>query len=79
MRASEPMDVSWFKSATSQRLRAQGLADGVLLNLTDRGIEVPDEVRERIESCEDRELLQVWHSRANRVERVDDVFRDAND
>ena len=74
------MDTTFFRSHTSQVLRAegrvQGLAECVLLNLTVRGVDVPGEVRERIESCEDRELLRVWHARAIRVERAEDIFGD---
>lgn len=70
------VDPSFFRSRTSQRLRAEGLAEGVLLNLTGRGIPVPEDVRERIESCEDRVLLKAWHERARQVESADQIFAD---
>ena len=70
------VDTSFFRSHTSQVLRAQGLAEGVLMNLSARDIEVPDEVRERIEACEDRDLVKTWHARALTVARAEDIFDD---
>jgi hypothetical protein len=74
------VDTSFFRSRTSQILRAQGraqgLADGVLRNLSARGIEIPDEVRERVEACEDRELIEIWHDRSLTVAHAEEIFDD---
>ena len=70
------VDTSFFRSHTSQVFRARGLARGVLLTLADRGLDVSNEVRERIESCEDPELLETWVVRAWKIERAEDIFGD---
>ena len=70
------VDTSFFRSHTSQVFRAQGLAQGVLRALAVRGIEVSDEVRERIGACEDLELADTWLVRAMRVARAEDIFDD---
>ena len=70
------MDVntSFFRSHTSQVFRAQGYAEGLLDLLAGREIEVSDEVRDRIEACEDRELAKLWLIRALTVARAEDIF-----
>jgi pyrimidine operon attenuation protein/uracil phosphoribosyltransferase len=75
------MDVntSFFRSHTSQVFRAQGAVEMVLVVLNERGIEVSDEVRERIEACEDLELAKLWLNRALTVVRAEDVFEDTID
>ena len=71
------MDTRFFRSHTSQVFRAQGLAEGVLMNLAARDIEVPEEVRVRVEECEDRDLVRIWHARALKVTRAEDIFEDS--
>ncbi|HMS76379.1 hypothetical protein [Gordonia sp. (in: high G+C Gram-positive bacteria)] len=39
-----------------------------------RGIDVPDAVRERVQSCEDLEQLETWLSRAATAQTIGDVF-----
>ena len=73
------MDARFFRSHTAQVLRAQGLAHGVLRALAVRGIDVSDEVRERIEACEDLELAETWLVRAMKVSRAEDVLEDTID
>ena len=73
------MDARFFRSHTAQVLRAQGLAQGVLRTLAVRGIDVLDEVRERIETCEDLELAETWLVRAMKVSRAEDVLEDTID
>jgi hypothetical protein len=68
------MDARFFRSHTAQVFRAQGLAQGVVRALAVRGMEVSDEVRERIEACEDIELAEAWLVRAMKVGRAEDVF-----
>ena len=73
------MDARFFRSHTAQVFRAQGLAHGVLRTLAVRGIDVSDEVRERIEACEDLELADTWLVRAMKVSRAEDVLEDTID
>lgn len=54
--------------------KAEGKAEAVLTVLRAQGIEVSEEVRERIEGTTDLELLDTWLSRVVRAERVEDVF-----
>ncbi|MBD0842746.1 hypothetical protein [Streptomyces sp. TRM68416] len=72
------VDLSFFRSETSQRLRAEGRAEGraedVLLILDTRGIEVPDAARERIASCTDLDELRTWLTRAVTATTADDLF-----
>jgi hypothetical protein len=68
------MDLSFYRSRTSQKLRAEGFSEANLLELEERGIPVSDEVRERIESCDDRRLLRAWIRRAMTVESADQIF-----
>jgi hypothetical protein len=53
---------------------AKGEAKGVLLVPADRGIEVSDQVRERITSCTDTAQLELWLRRVVTVETADQLF-----
>ena len=55
---------------------AKGEARAVLAVLSARGIEVPGDVRERIEACTDLEQLDSWIRRAATARTVQDVFED---
>ncbi|MFD9001877.1 hypothetical protein ACFV0T_13030 [Streptomyces sp. NPDC059582] len=72
------VDLSFFRSETSQRLRAEGRAEGraedILLILTTRGIEVPEHVRERIAECTDLDTLRSWLTNALTAETAEDLF-----
>lgn len=68
------VDLSFYRSRTSQRLRAEGVARAVFAVLEERGIPVSDEVREHIEECEDRTLLEAWVRRALKVDTADQIF-----
>ncbi|MFE9177047.1 hypothetical protein ACFYN5_12360 [Streptomyces sp. NPDC007126] len=74
-------DLSFFQSQTAQNLRAEGRAVGraeaILLLLGDRGVEVPEEARERILGCQDLEVLDLWVRRAVTAVSVAEVFGDA--
>ncbi|HET6636938.1 MAG TPA: hypothetical protein VFH77_18145 [Streptomyces sp.] len=67
---------------TAQRLRAEGRAEAraearaedVLLLLDQRGVEVPDDVREHIAGCRETETLDRWFTRAITAESVGEVF-----
>ncbi|WP_409470320.1 hypothetical protein [Streptomyces sp. HC307] len=68
------VDLSFFRSQTSQRLRAMGRAEDVLLILESRGIEVPEATRERIMTCTDLDTLRTWVIRAVHVEAAEKLF-----
>jgi hypothetical protein len=74
------VDLSFFRSETSQRLRAEGRAAGhaedLLLVLEERGIEVPDDVRARITDCTDLETLRTWLRRSLTATTAGDLFTD---
>jgi hypothetical protein len=67
---------------TAEKLRAEGRAEAtakatakaVLAFLEARDIEVPDDLRARIISCTDLELLDAWVRRAATVESAGDLF-----
>ncbi|WP_219466240.1 hypothetical protein [Nonomuraea rhizosphaerae] len=46
----------------------------VLETLEDRGISVPDELRERILLCLEEDKLQIWLDLAHKVRRAEDLF-----
>jgi len=72
------VDLSFFRSETSQRLRAEGRAEGraqdILLLLTARDITLTDEARRRITACQDLDLLGTWFRRAITAATADEVF-----
>jgi hypothetical protein len=82
------VDLSFFRSETSQRLRAESRAEGLavglavgraealLLVLQTRGLELTDAVRERITGCSDLEVLRGWLGRAVSADRVEEIFGD---
>jgi hypothetical protein len=53
---------------------ARGEAKAVLAVLGARGIEVTDEVRERVSGCTDLGQLETWIRRAATANTVDDLF-----
>lgn len=53
---------------------AKGEAKALLTVLATRGIDVPDEVRERITGCMDLDQLETWISRAVTATSIDEVF-----
>ena len=73
------VDTSFFRSRTSNLIRASAFSDAILAEFAERGINVPDEVRERIETCEDRTLLMAWFKRAMKVSSAGDIFYDPID
>ncbi|MEV0079833.1 hypothetical protein AB0H58_25785 [Nocardia neocaledoniensis] len=86
------MDLSFFRSETSRRLRAEGreqglekgleegrdrgIADSILRILTRRGITVSVAAEARIISCHDRDQLTAWLDRAITVGTVEEMFAD---
>nr|WBO79686.1 hypothetical protein SBE_003402 [Streptomyces sp. SBE_14.2] len=76
------VDLSFFRSETSQRLRDEGRTEGlskgriedILLILDTRGVEVTEAARERITSSTDLDELRGWLTRALTVRSADDLF-----
>lgn len=56
--------------------RAEGIARGILLLLEQRDIDVTDENRERITTCEDTDTLYQWLLRAATAVSAEDIFTD---
>ncbi|MDX2679927.1 hypothetical protein PV333_26905 [Streptomyces sp. NY05-11A] len=82
------VDLSFYKSYIAEEIRdegreeglekgrAMGRAEDILFVLEQRGIEVPDETRDRITGCDDPDLLRHWFARALTVLAVEDIFGD---
>ncbi|MFF7528501.1 hypothetical protein ACFZB2_05235 [Streptomyces bobili] len=54
--------------------RVEALAEVTLRILRVRGIDVPDDVRARVEACTDLDQLIRWSERAVHAARADDLF-----
>ncbi|WP_349017288.1 hypothetical protein [Streptomyces solicavernae] len=71
---------SFFRSKTSQRLRAEGHTEGraedILRILDRRSIDVTPEARDRITNCHDLDVLGDWLDRTLTATVVDDLFHD---
>lgn len=70
------VDLSFFRSETSQRLRNEGIVVSVLHTLERRSIAVSDADRERIRSCTDPNRLLNWLDKAATATSVDVLFED---
>jgi hypothetical protein len=57
-----------------EEARVATLAEAILDVFDARGIEVDKASRERIESCDDAEVLNVWHRRAVVVGAASELF-----
>ncbi|PXX69046.1 hypothetical protein DFR70_102732 [Nocardia tenerifensis] len=76
------IDLSFFRSETSQRLRdegriegrSEGVAGSILRILERRGVVVDDGVRERLTSCTDLALLERWLDRSLTVTSTAELF-----
>lgn len=68
--------LSYFRSEPFQRLRAEGVADSLLLVLAARDIEVTAKARSRIYACTDRPTLDTWLERSATATTIGDVFDD---
>lgn len=75
-------DLSFFRSESSQLLRAEGRVEGrvegiagsILRILARRGVTVPEAARERITACDDVTLLNTWLDRSVDARSVEEVF-----
>lgn len=74
------VDLSFYRSYISEEIRdegrAQGRAEDLLIVLEQRGLDVPDGVRERITGCVDPDTLRRWLTRAVTAPAAEDIFDD---
>ncbi|MCP4546605.1 MAG: Uma2 family endonuclease, partial [bacterium] len=56
--------------------RVDGMALSVVTVLEGRNLDVPDEVRERILTCKDADVLRRWLTRAGNVATAEEIFRE---
>ncbi|MFH9729448.1 hypothetical protein [Streptomyces sp. NPDC017260] len=82
------VDLSFYKSYISEEIRdegreqgraqgrAEGRAEDVLLVLEQRGLDVSDDVRERVTGCDDPEVLRRWLARAVTVPKAEEIFEE---
>ncbi|MFF3987522.1 hypothetical protein ACFY0B_23355 [Streptomyces sp. NPDC001797] len=68
------VDLSIFQSQTAQALRAEGLAEALLVVLSGCGIHISDDVRERITTCDDHDTLTTWLTRAATATTMAELF-----
>ncbi|MER7826643.1 hypothetical protein ABTX85_29250 [Streptomyces sp. NPDC096097] len=76
------VDLSFYKSYISEEIRdegraqgrAQGHAEDLLIVLEQRGLDVSDDVRERIAGCDDPDTLRRWLTRAVTAPAAEDIF-----
>ncbi|MGP9019201.1 hypothetical protein ACT1U9_12390 [Streptomyces sp. BR1] len=83
-------DLSFFSSPISEEIRAEARAEGraegraqgiaesraedILHVLDHRGVDVPDEARERIATCGDLDALSRWFDRAITATTAEEIF-----
>ncbi|MEV6361501.1 hypothetical protein [Nocardia asteroides] len=71
-------DLSFFRSESAQKLRAQGRVEGraedVLLILRHRGVAVADDAVDRIRTCQDERQLATWLRMALDVSSTGELF-----
>ncbi|SHH99446.1 hypothetical protein SAMN05444521_3111 [Streptomyces sp. 3214.6] len=76
------VDLSFYKSSISEEIRAearvQTAAEDILIVLEARGLDVPDETRDRVTDCDDLDLLCHWLTRAVTVASAEEIFADGN-
>lgn len=82
------VDLSFYTSYLSEEIRdegrtagraegrAQASADAILLVLEQRGIAVPDDVRDRVTGCDAPETLRAWLMRAVTADSAEEIFAD---
>ncbi|MEU0503708.1 hypothetical protein [Nocardia sp. NPDC005998] len=68
------LDLSFFRSPTSQAMRAEVRANYILRVLDRHGIPVSDEIRTRVLTCTDNAILDQWFDRALTATDAIDLF-----
>ena len=76
-----PSTLSFFRSETSQRLRAEvrteGLSDAVVRILERRGVPLSQDARDRIHGCTCTGVPDEWLARALSATKAEDLFTHA--
>ncbi|MEH0575951.1 hypothetical protein [Streptomyces sp. B21-108] len=76
------VDLSPYKSYIFEEFRDEGRAqrgaEDIVLVLEARGLDIADEVRERVTGCDDPDLLRHWLTRAVTVGSAEEIFADGN-
>ncbi|WP_026338179.1 hypothetical protein [Nocardiopsis sp. CNS-639] len=71
-------DTYEYSSAWTESLKAKGRAEGearaIFRLLTRRGIDIPEEARERINACRDLDQLDTWFDRGFTITHIDELF-----
>ena len=70
------VDPSFYKSYIAEEIRAENRAQDVLLVLEQRGLDIPDAVRSRVQDCHDPEILRHWLARAVTAAEAEGIFGD---
>ncbi len=77
------VDLSFCKSYLVEEIRDEARTESrvqdILLVLETRGLDVPDEVRERVIGCDDPGLLRRWLTRAVTAPSAGEIFTEAPD
>lgn len=72
------VDLSPYKSYIFEEFRDEGRAqrgaEDIVLVLEARGLDVSDEVRERVAGCDDPDLLREWLTRAVTASSAEEIF-----
>jgi len=72
------VDLSPYKSYIFEEFRDEGRAqrgaEDIVLVLEARGLDVSDEVRERVTGCDDPDLLREWLTRAVTAPSAEAIF-----
>lgn len=71
------VDLSFYTSPLSDGIRAESRAEDILFILEKRGITIPDGVRQRVNDCEDPEIMRSWLARALTAATAEEIFGDA--
>ncbi|MGW6310517.1 hypothetical protein ACWFRQ_32985 [Streptomyces niveus] len=74
------VDLSFYTSSLWEEIRdearSETRAEDILLIFGQRGIDVSDEIRERITTCEDSAVLRDWFMRAVTAPSGEVIFTD---
>lgn len=70
------VDLSFYTSYIFEEIRAQSGAEGILVILEQRGLDVSEDVRGRVMDCTDSELLRHRVTRAVTAPVVEEIFEE---
>jgi hypothetical protein len=63
-----------YSSDWTESLKAESRAEDILRLLTLRGVDIPEETRERISTCRDHDQLSTWFDRSVTITHIDELF-----